>query len=101
MSILVTGASGFLGGAVVERLCAHEVSRVRCFVRPRSDRSRLEQLQVEYPNCKLEYLTGNLTSPADCRRALQGVTTVFHLAAQMGGAPASVFLNTVIASRRL
>jgi len=101
MSILVTGASGFLGRAVVERLCARKIPRVRCFVRPRSDRSRLDELQLEYPNCKLECVVGNLTSRADCRRALDGITTVFHLAAQMKGAPASLFLNTVVASSRI
>jgi 2-alkyl-3-oxoalkanoate reductase len=101
MSVLVTGASGFLGRAVVERLCARQIPRVRCFVRPRSDRSRLDELQLEYPNCKLEFVVGNLTSPAGCRRALDGITTVFHLAAQMKGAPASLFLNTVVASNRI
>jgi nucleoside-diphosphate-sugar epimerase len=101
MSILVTGANGFLGRAVVERLCGRKIPKVRCFVRPRSDHSRLDALQVEYPNCKLEYVVGNLTSPADCRRALDGITTVFHLAAQMKGAPASLFLNTVVASNRI
>ena len=101
MSILVTGASGFLGRAVVERLCAHQTPQVRCFVRPKSNRSRLNQLQLEYPNCKLEYLEGNLTSPTDCRRVLRGITTVFHVAARMRGAAASIFLNTVVASSRL
>lgn len=101
MSILVTGANGFLGRAVVERLCAHKIPKVRCLVRPRSDRFRLEELQMEYPNCKLEYVVGTLTSAADCRRALEGITTVFHLAAQMKGAPASLFLNTVVASKRM
>lgn len=101
MSILVTGASGFLGRAVVERLCARSVPQVRCFVRPSSNRSGLDELQLEYPNSKIEYLVGNLISPADCRRAVDGVTTIFHLAAQMRGAPASIFLNTVVASNRI
>ena len=101
MSILVTGANGFLGRAVVERLCVAKIPVVRCFVRPRSNRSLLDQLPREYPNTKLEYVVGNLTSPADCRRALDGITTVFHLAAQMKGVPASLFLNTVVASQRI
>lgn len=101
MSILVTGASGFLGGAVVERLCARNIPQVTCLVRPRSSRSRLNELQQEYPNCKLQYVVGNLTSPADCRRALDGIRTVFHLAGEMKGAPASIFLNTVVATNRI
>jgi nucleoside-diphosphate-sugar epimerase len=101
VSILVTGASGFLGSAVVESLCARQVPHVRCFLRPRSDRSNLDRLQREYPQCKIEYLIGNLASAADCRLALEGITVVLHLAAQMKGAPATLFLNTVIASKRL
>jgi nucleoside-diphosphate-sugar epimerase len=101
MSILVTGANGFLGRAVVEQLCVRKIPDVRCFVRPRSNRSSLDELQREYPTTTLEYVVGNLTSPADCRRALSGVTTVFHLAAQMKGVPASLFLNTVVASNRI
>ena len=34
MKILVTGAAGFLGSAVVERLLAHGYQDIRCFIRP-------------------------------------------------------------------
>jgi nucleoside-diphosphate-sugar epimerase len=74
---------------------------VRCFVRPSSNRFGLDGLQLKYPNCKIEYVVGNLTSRADCRHALDGITTIFHLASQMRGAPASIFLNTVVASSRI
>ncbi|SRR6266851_1775447 len=101
MSILVTGASGFLGGAVVERLLARGEPSLRCFVRPSSNTSRLRELQGEYPKARLEFVVGNLTSAKDMRRALDGIKTVYHLAAKMRGAPATVFLNTVVASKRL
>jgi nucleoside-diphosphate-sugar epimerase len=101
MTVLITGASGFLGNAVVKRLLASKESHLRCFVRPRSATAPLENLRLQYPDSTLEYVTGNLTSPKEAYRALEGVTTVYHLAAQMRGAPASVFLNTVIASKRL
>jgi len=101
MTVLVTGASGFLGTAIVERLLAYKESRLRCFIRPPSDTVRLENLRLQYPTSTLEYVIGNLISPKDVYRALEGVTTVYHVAAQMRGAPASVFLNTVIASKRL
>ena len=42
MKILVTGATGFLGGALVERLLARGETDVRCLVRSGSDRARLE-----------------------------------------------------------
>jgi|ERR1700720_1102364 2-alkyl-3-oxoalkanoate reductase len=101
MSILVTGASGFLGGAVVERLLARGEPSLRCFVRPSSNVSRLRELQSEYPKARLEFVVGNLTSARDMYRALAGIKTVYHLAAKMRGAPATVFLNTVVASKRL
>jgi len=101
MSILVTGASGFLGGAVVERLLAHGEPSLRCFIRPSSNTARLQELQAGYPNASLEFVVGNLTSARDVCRALDGIKTVYHLAAKMHGAPATVFLNTVVASKRL
>jgi len=101
MSILVTGASGFLGGAVVQRLLAHGERSLRCFIRPTSNTTRLKELQALYPNANLEFVVGNLTSVTDVHRALDGIETVYHLAAKMRGAPATVFLNTVVASKRL
>ena len=46
MTALVTGASGFVGSAVVRALLARGES-VRAFVRPSSDRRNLEDLKVE------------------------------------------------------
>ncbi len=44
---LVTGASGFVGGHLVEALVAGGY-RVRCLVRPQSDRRWLDSLGVTY-----------------------------------------------------
>jgi nucleoside-diphosphate-sugar epimerase len=99
--ILVTGASGFLGRAVVERLFAHGSLDVRCFVRPNSNVSGLEEISSRYPHARLDYLIGNLASPDDARRAVEGVETIYHLAAGMQGLPATMFVNTVVASKCL
>jgi nucleoside-diphosphate-sugar epimerase len=101
MSVLITGASGFLGGAVVERLLTRGESSLRCFIRPNSNTARLQEIQAGYPNARLEFVVGNLTSSTDATRSLDGIKTVYHLAAEMSGAPATVFLNTVVASKRL
>jgi nucleoside-diphosphate-sugar epimerase len=101
MKVLVTGARGFLGSAVVERLLAHGEKDVRCFLRTGSDRSRLQALVAKHSSAQVEFSCGNLNSLADIASATEGVGTIYHLAAGMSGAPADLFLNTVIASKNL
>ncbi len=101
MTVLVTGSTGFLGTAVVERLLEHGVRQIRCFARPSSDTARLAALAASYNADGLEVVIGNLQSAADSERALVGVDTVYHLASAMRGAPAAIFLDTVVASKRL
>lgn len=73
---LVTGATGMLGSHIAERLSAGG-GRVRALVRPGSDTRFLEQLGVEL-------VRGNLTDPAACARAVEGVRVVYHSAAKVG-----------------
>src|SRR5262249_17887288 len=73
----------------------------RCFVRPNSNISGLEEISSRYPHARLDYLIGNLASPDDARRAVEGVETIYHLAAGMRGLPATIFVNTVVASKCL
>jgi ornithine--oxo-acid transaminase len=70
---LVTGASGFIGGRLAQRLVA-EGRQVRCLVRPSSDTSQLEQLGVEIA-------TGDLTDERSLARAVEGCNYVFHCGA--------------------
>lgn len=99
--ILVTGAAGFLGVAVVERLLAHGHRTLRCLVRPSSKRDRLTAVLAAHPDAQVEIVVGSLSSKDDILRALDGVDTVLHLAASMKGAAADMVLNTVVASRNL
>jgi nucleoside-diphosphate-sugar epimerase/glycosyltransferase involved in cell wall biosynthesis len=101
MTALVTGATGFLGAAVVERLLVRGVGRIRCLARPSSDTTRLETLASKYRDRRVDVVVGNLLSAADIRRALVDVETVYHLASGMRGAPAGIFMDTVVASKRL
>jgi nucleoside-diphosphate-sugar epimerase len=101
MTVLVTGSTGFLGTAVVTRLFGRGVARVRCLARPSSDTSALEALRAHHGPDRLEVIVGNLQSLGDARRAVTGVDTVCHLAGAMRGPPARIFLDTVVATRRL
>jgi dihydroflavonol-4-reductase len=71
--ILVTGGTGFVGAHVVRALLA-KGAKVRCLVRRSSRRSNLDDLPVEI-------VTGDLCDPASLERAMRGVSTLYHVAA--------------------
>ncbi len=102
MKLLVTGSNGFLGSALVRRLCERGEPRViRCLHRPGSDLRRLDAVCAAHPQARLERCVGNLTSPEDCARSLEDVELVYHGAAALSGAAADMFLNTLVASKNL
>lgn len=70
---LVTGGTGFVGAHVVRALLARGAG-VRCLVRRTSRRSNLEGLPVEI-------VEGDLSDPASLVRAMRGVSTLYHVAA--------------------
>ncbi len=71
--ILVTGASGFVGGHVARRL-VEEGASVRVLLRRSSNTTVIEDL-------KLERVYGDLTDPASLQAAVTGCEMVFHVAA--------------------
>jgi nucleoside-diphosphate-sugar epimerase len=97
-SILITGAGGFLGLHTVDKLLARGAPHVRCLVRSKSLPDGLSQ---QYPNACIEAQKGNILSAKDLEKALDGIDTVFHLAAEMKGAPSEIYMNTVVGSKRL
>lgn len=100
--ILVTGANGFIGAKVVEVLLELGFAKIRCFVRPSSKLDRLKQVLEKYPAGKTaEIVTGDLLSRDDCRKAAEGITVIYHLAAGMEKSFAGAFMNSALATRNL
>jgi len=76
--LLLTGATGLVGSAVLRRLTAAHVP-VRCLVR---DPRRLGPERV-----RVQIALGDLADPPSFRNALRGVSTVVHLAAAIRDQP--------------
>jgi uncharacterized protein YbjT (DUF2867 family) len=76
--LLLTGATGLVGSALLRRLVA-EGEQVRCLVR---DPRRLGAQRV-----RVQIALGDLTDPPSFRNALRGVHTVVHLAASIRDQP--------------
>lgn len=74
MQTLVTGATGFLGSHIADRLIERGDS-VRALVRPTSDTS--------YLGSRAELVTGDITEPDSLAAALAGVDVVYHAAANV------------------
>jgi nucleoside-diphosphate-sugar epimerase len=100
--ILVTGSNGFIGAKVVEILLEYGFSNLRCFVRPSSKLDRLKQILEKYGAGKTaEIVSGDLLSRDDCRRAAEGMSVIYHLAAGMEKSFAGAFMNSALATRNL
>jgi uncharacterized protein YbjT (DUF2867 family) len=91
--ILLTGATGVVGSALLRRLTADRTP-VRCLVR---DPRRLGDQRVQ-----VQIALGDLGNPASFRNALRGVDTVVHLGASIRDQPrASIEELNAVATVRL
>ena len=95
--VLITGGSGFIGANLVEALLALE-ARVR--VADNLERGRLDSLAPWLD--RIEFVPADLLEREACRRACEGMDTVFHLASRVGAIgyyaehPASVLADNCV-----
>ncbi len=78
MKVVVTGATGFVGGALVRALVA-EGAQVVALARPQSPRHTLSPLPITWHE-------GDVTDPASLRGAFAGADWLIHSAGMLGQA---------------
>src|SRR5581483_3771531 len=81
-TVLVTGAGGFIGSHLTERL-AQSGARTRAFLRYNSSSSR-GWLAESALKDDIEFFFGDIRDGESMRAAMRGVDVVFHLAALIG-----------------
>ena len=79
---LVTGGASFIGSGIADQLIARGAK-----VRVVDDLSsgKIDNIREHLADGKIDYLQADLREPGVTRAAMQGVNTVFHLAADHGG----------------
>jgi nucleoside-diphosphate-sugar epimerase len=99
--ILVTGAAGFIGSRLVERLISEGFRRLRCLTRRAAGAAYL-QTAGQPRDASVEVFRGNLLSREDCTAATKDVAVIFHLAAGRGEKSfPDAYLNSVVTTRNL
>ena len=92
--ILLTGANGHLGANLLRRLLA-DGAAVRVLLRPDSDNSTVDGLNVERA-------FADLRDPVSLTAATKGATTIYHCAAQVStvsDGEQQIFVNNVLGTK--
>lgn len=76
--VLVTGATGFVGGQLVEQLVQHEGAKVRVLIHKWNKAAYVSRFDVEYVH-------GNIFEPESMVEATRGCDYIMHLAITGGG----------------
>src|SRR5580704_5542852 len=82
-TVLITGGASFIGSTLTDRLIERGVQKVRIVDDLYS--GSLANLKHQLATGKVEFLEADLREPGVARAAMQGIDTVFHIAADHGG----------------
>ncbi|MGE0442812.1 MAG: SDR family oxidoreductase [Gemmatimonadales bacterium] len=74
--VLVTGGAGFIGSHVVDRMLREGFE-----VRVVDNLSTGDERNLAHVADRIDFQRGDLTDPAACRKAVDGIEIIFHLAA--------------------
>jgi nucleoside-diphosphate-sugar epimerase len=108
MRALVTGAAGFIGSSLSEKLLAlgHDVAGIDCLTDYYSPQAKRRNIEAALQNSRFTFFEQDLLD-ADLPRLLTGCDVVFHQAAQAGvrtswGRDFEIYTNNnVLATQRL
>jgi UDP-N-acetylglucosamine 4-epimerase len=108
---LVTGAAGFIGSNIVERLLMMNQNVIGLDNFSTGKKQNIEELLSKFPSSYFNFVEGDITNFSDCKASVSGVDYVLHQAA-LGSVPRSIenpimtneanisgFLNMLVASR--
>ena len=101
MTVLVTGAGGFLGHRIVDSLLRQGVTSVRVHARRAVPEELLQGWRQAHPGAEVSVVLANLLSRGKLAHVVEGVDCIVHAAAGMKGAAADMFANTVLTTRNL
>jgi len=85
--LLITGGTSFIGSHLVDRLVDLGADRIR--VVDDLSSGEIENIRSHIDSGKVELVKGDLLVPGVAEESVEGIDTVFHLAAIHGGDSAS------------
>lgn len=101
MTILVTGANGFLGSALINKMLEQNEEVIGLL---RKDNKKILNLKTKYPNFKTVYC--DITSTIDLENVIKNlptITAIFHTAGKVApwGHPSDYFSSNVVGTNNL
>ncbi|MCA9213421.1 MAG: NAD-dependent epimerase/dehydratase family protein [Planctomycetales bacterium] len=90
---LVTGATGFIGGHLLDRLLQETDERIRVLCRRPTERLT--------SNPRLEIIIGDLGDPAAVNKAVAGVDRIYHVGGTVHGEPHDFYRGSVIGTKNI